>query len=147
MNPVFFSDRDLGKSFPRILNEAGIKVEPHADHFADNATDVEWLTSIGVRGWLALTHNKRIRYIPNERDAVMHAGVGLFILIGKVPSKELAQNFINTISRVRNFIEHNPPPFITKIHRPSKVEREKRPDCPGRVELWLSRQQWQLSHL
>ena len=39
MNPVFFTDRDLGKRFPAILRDAGLTVERHADHFAHDCPD------------------------------------------------------------------------------------------------------------
>jgi len=40
---VFFTDRDLGKQFPDILKDAGVHVERHSEHFADNAKDEDWL--------------------------------------------------------------------------------------------------------
>ncbi|MCH7859805.1 MAG: hypothetical protein IID14_08915 [Candidatus Marinimicrobia bacterium] len=98
MNPVFFTDRDLGNSFPQILRNAGINVEQHGDHFADDAKDEEWLMEIGRRGWLVITHDKRIRYRTNQRDAVMRAGVGLWILTGHTATHELATNFIQNQS-------------------------------------------------
>jgi len=77
LTPVFFTDPDLGKLVPELLQEAGINVEKHSDHFPDDVKDDDWLTQVGRNGWFCLTHNKRIRYRPNERDAVMHAGVSL----------------------------------------------------------------------
>jgi hypothetical protein len=59
---TFFTDRDLGKKFPAFLSAAGLKVERHQDHFADDASDEEWLEAIGKKGWVAVTHNLRIRY-------------------------------------------------------------------------------------
>lgn len=64
MSSTFFTDRDLGKMFPAILREAGILVERHADHFDQNEKDEVWLAEVGRRGWVALTHNLRIRYQP-----------------------------------------------------------------------------------
>lgn len=104
MTPVFFTDRDLGKLVPELLQEAGINVEKHSDHFPDDVKDVDWLAQVGLKGWFCLTHNKRIRYRPNERDAVMHAGVGLFILIGSATHRELANNFFNTLHKMESFI-------------------------------------------
>ena len=43
MNRVYFTDRDLGKQFPRILAEAGVAVERHADLFPPDASDEQWL--------------------------------------------------------------------------------------------------------
>ncbi len=67
---VFFTDRNLGKQFPKILKDAGLYVEKHIDHFEDNAKDEEWLAEIGRRRWYAVTHDRRIRYKPTEIEAV-----------------------------------------------------------------------------
>ncbi len=64
---IFFTDRNLGKQFPAILKEAGLSVELHDDHFAPNTPDVDWLKEVGTRGWIVLTHDRRIGYKPNER--------------------------------------------------------------------------------
>lgn len=65
---VFFTDRDLGKLVPGLLEEAGLAVERHDDHFPPSTPDPEWLREVGTRRWIALT-------------AVGHAGVRLFVLI------------------------------------------------------------------
>jgi hypothetical protein len=36
---VYFTDRDLGLQFPKILEDAGLAVERHRDHFAPAASD------------------------------------------------------------------------------------------------------------
>ena len=41
MTRVYFTDRDLGKQFPRILAEAGIAVERHGDLFRPEGSDEE----------------------------------------------------------------------------------------------------------
>ncbi|MEZ5583574.1 MAG: hypothetical protein R3F37_13265 [Candidatus Competibacteraceae bacterium] len=53
--------------------EAGIRIERHDDHFAQDTPDTEWLAEIGKRGWFVLTHDGRIRYKPNEQEAVFQA--------------------------------------------------------------------------
>jgi len=137
-NYVFFTDRDLGKQFPDILIKAGINVERHADHFADNAKDEEWLTVIGKRGWYALTHDRRIRYKPNEIVSVKIFSVELFIIVGKAPFSELAQNFVLTHSQIRRFIDKNTRPFIAKIFRPDKTRRKAKSEPSGHVKMWVS---------
>lgn len=129
---IFFADRNLGKRFPRILMEAGIRVERHDDHFAQDTPDTEWLAEIGRRGWFVLTYDRRIRYKPNEREAVFRANVGLFLLVGKAPFNKLAENVVTTRQKILDFIASQPRPFIAKIHRPSPSESK------GHVELWLS---------
>ncbi|HVT42934.1 MAG TPA: hypothetical protein VMT00_00940 [Thermoanaerobaculia bacterium] len=71
MSVVFFTDRDLGNRFPDILAAAGLSVERHRDHFGPTCSDEEWLEAIGQRGWIAVTHDKRIRYKPNELAAIV----------------------------------------------------------------------------
>ena len=142
LTPVFFTDRDLGKLVPNLLRRAGISVERHSDHFPHDEKDEIWLSEVGRKGWFCLTRDKGIRYKPNEKDAVMRAGVGLFILIGNAPSSELADNFINTVDKVQNFIQKHPRPFIAKIYRPTKTPTPSKKIRPGEVKLWLSHADW-----
>jgi hypothetical protein len=133
---VYVTDRDLGKQFPEILRSAGLAVERHADHFAPDAADEEWLKVVGQRGWIALTHDRRIRYKPNERDAVMKHRVALLVIVGTAPFAELARAFVATRSRIEQFLAEHKPPFIAKVYRPSPAETEKLSIAPGRIELW-----------
>jgi len=102
---VYFTDRDLGKQFPRILAEAGIVVERHLDLFRPEGIDEEWLEHCGTKGRIAVSHNSRIRYVPNELEAVKRFKVPLLILVGQVTSAELAHNFIRTLPRIEAFLE------------------------------------------
>lgn len=143
MSLVFFTDRDLGKEIlPSLLRENGLVVERYDDHFDPTTPDDEWLPEVGRRGWLVLTRDKRIRYKRNEQDAVMQAGVGLFVLVGCTSHRELAENFIATIHRVETFIERHHPPFIAKIYCPSSSSTHKKHRPPGQIRLWLSYDQW-----
>lgn len=135
MTFVYFTDRDLGKRFGEILRSGGLTVERHADHFAPDTPDEAWLEAVGKRGWIALTHDKRIRYKPNERDAVMRHRVGLLVIVGAAPFPELARAFLATLPRVENFLAGQKPPFIAKVYRPSPADKQPR-DAQGRIELW-----------
>ena len=118
MTFVYFTDRDLGKRFPEILRSGGLTVERHGDHFAPDTADEVWLEEVGKRGWIALTHDRRIRYKPNERDAVMRHGVALLIVVGNAPFPELAHAFVATIPRIEQFLANHQAPFIAKVYRP-----------------------------
>jgi hypothetical protein len=136
VSPVFFTDRDLGKQFPGILSAAGLKVERFVDHFPDDCPDQVWLREIGKRGWVAITHDGRIRYKPNELAAVVENRVALLVVIGKVPFPELARTFVGTRAQIEAFLAEHKPPFIAKIHRPSPARLHENPDAPGAVSLW-----------
>ena len=136
MSFVYFTDRDLGVQFPQILRNAGLAVERHRDHFPHDAADEEWLTEVGRRGWVALTHNSRIRYTPNEKQAVMRHGVYLLVIIGQAPYPDLAKSFVATQQRVERFLAQNPPPLIAKVYRASPADLANNPSAAGRIERW-----------
>jgi len=129
---VFFTDRDLGRSVPALLEAGGMRVEAYHQHFVpDNVPDGEWLKFIGARGWIALSHNKRIRYERDELDDLMGAGVKAFFIIGKGPHRSYAEAFLRNRRRIERMIDKNAEPFIAKVYQ----ERDD-------VELWVTFRQW-----
>ena len=110
---TYFTDRDLGHQFPEILRKAGLTVVLYDERFPQNTPDTHWLREVGSLGYVALTHNWNIRYVTDERDMVMRAGVPLPVLAGgKVSLSELARNFIQTLPKIVYFLEKEPWPFI-----------------------------------
>ena len=138
MSFVYFTDRDLGKRFPEILKSGGLTVERHGDHFAPDTADEVWLETVGKRGWIALTHDRRIRYKPNERDAVTRHGVALLVIVGAAPFSDLARAFVVSVPVIEQFLRRHQPPFIAKVYRPAPAETARRSTAPGRVEIWYS---------
>lgn len=136
MSLVFFTDRDLGNTFPDILATSGIPVERHRDHFAPDCADEDWLRVVGERGWIAVSRDTRIRYKPNELDAVVRHHVALLIVIGKAPHAVLARHFVATVPRITSLLERYRPPLIAKVHRPRDAELARDPRAPGTVSLW-----------
>lgn len=125
---TFFTDRDLGKQFPDMLRRAGVKVERHIDHFPDDAKDEVWLATVGEFGWYLLTHDQKIRYKRNEIAAVRKFKIGLFVIVGKAPFAELAQNFVFTLPRIERFVRKN--------HRP--IYRKSIPSCQSQNKIKTS---------
>ena len=136
MNLVFFSDRDLGRRFPDILASAGLTIERHQDLFPPECPDEQWLQYVGENGRIAITHDRRIRYKPNELAAVRRHRVALLVVVGKVPFPELARNFVATMPKISAFLGQHEAPFIAKVYRPSPSEVAKDPDSTGSVSLW-----------
>jgi hypothetical protein len=134
---VYFTDRDLGLRFPQILRDAGLIVERHLDHFRADAPDEEWLEAAGRHGWVALTHNSRIRYTPNEKEAVFRHAVRLLVVIGQAPYPELAKSFVAARERIEIFLAQHTPPFIAKVYRALPADLAKNPSAPGRIERWV----------
>ncbi len=139
MTREFFADRNLGRRFPAILAAAGITVHCHDDHFAQDCADEVWLTEIGKRGWVAITHDQRIRYKPNELRAVIDARATLLIVVGKAPFPAHAASFVNAIDKIIEFLDQHEPPLIAKVYRPSAAGIARNPNATGSVELWYPR--------
>lgn len=139
MSVVFFTDRDLGLQFPAILTAGGLTVERHADHFAPDCPDSKWLADVAGKGWVALTHDKRIRYKPNELAAVVEHKAALLVVVGDAPFAELAKAFVATSPDVLKFIAEHEAPYIAKVYRPSPATLSADPSATGRIELWYPR--------
>lgn len=139
MSVVFFTDRDLGLKFPEILAAGGLAVERHADNFAPDCPDGEWLAAVSARGWVAVTHDGRIRYKPNELAALVEHKAALLVVIGAAPYPDLAQAFVATAPRIVEFINDHERPFIAKVYRASPADAAKASHAAGRVVLWYPR--------
>jgi hypothetical protein len=136
VNRVYFTDRDLGKRFPEILTAAGLTVERHQDLFPPTGSDEEWLEHCGRRGRIAITHNERIRYTPNELAAVVQHRVALLVVVGKVPLADLAGNFVATLPAIEAFLDGHNPPYIAKIYRRVPSARNKAGNGERSIVLW-----------
>jgi hypothetical protein len=133
---IYFTDRDLGKKFPQILADAGLALERHGDFFPPDGPDEQWLEYCGKNGRIAITHNQRIRYTPNELAAVIRHRVALLVVIGHAPFPELAHHFVNSIRRIETFVDVHEPPYIAKVYRATPLEIAKKPAAAGSVSLW-----------
>lgn len=121
--PVFFLDRSLGKiRIATALRQAGAIVHIHDDYFLPNAKDEDWLTQVGLNGWIVLTKDHRIRYRNIERAALMRAGVGAFILtVGDLQGEEMAEIFVKALPAIARFLRKHKKPFIAKVGRNGSV--------------------------
>jgi hypothetical protein len=136
LSRLYFTDRDLGKKFPEILVQAGLTVERHQDLFPPDGSDEQWLEHCGTNNHVAISHNERIRYTPNELAAVHRHRVRLLIVVGHAPFAELARNFVNTLPKIEAFLGEHEAPCIAKVYRPAPAELARNPAATGTITLW-----------
>jgi len=131
---VYFVDRNLGKRFPEILRNHGLRVEVHDDHFpGDNKpADEVWLRYTAERGWIAVSQDARIRYTSLSRDAIAETGARLIIVKGTARTTQLAENFVRTGLAIARFVDRHEGPWIAKLYRDPRGDER-----PGRIELWF----------
>lgn len=94
---------------------------------------------VGAKEWVAITHDTRIRYKPNEREAVIRHGVKLLVVIGKAPFADLAQNFVATMPKIQRFLIQHDAPVIAKVYRPSPSQLSADPNAAGEISQWYPR--------
>ena len=132
-DPVFFTDRDLGKQFPAALRAHGLVVETHDDHFGQQTPDEVWLAAVAKRNWIVLTRDKRIRYSPVALSAALGAEARVLILVAKnLTHARLAEVFIDSLPRVRRLLGGQQEAFVGKIRRDA-------------VDVWVTKTQWERS--
>ena len=83
----------------------------------------------GKNGRVAISHDSRIRYVPNELAAVVQFKVALLIVIGRVPIARLAGGFVTSMKAIEAFLTLHSPPYIAKVYRPTLD------GTVGRIEL------------
>jgi hypothetical protein len=129
---VFFIDRDLGNVIiPRALEGAGYVVERFHPRFNANTLDVEWFPFVGAQGWLALSRNRRQRYVPDEREVAMRSRLALFHIIRGGSHTALAPILARLAPKILAFRDRKEPPFIARVYR------------SGKIVLDLTLEQWQ----
>jgi len=90
----------MGRAIGRRLEEEGLQVELHNDHFSQGTQDAEWLPVVGRRGWIVLTKDTRIRYRPNEKQALLAAGVRAFAFTsGSLSGAEMSDAIVKALPR------------------------------------------------
>jgi predicted nuclease of predicted toxin-antitoxin system len=114
---TFFIDRSLGgEVVAKALREAGERVVAHAEEFADDAADVEWLSVVGKKQWIVLTKDARIRTNALEREALLAAGVAAFMLgRGDISGAQMAAAFVTSLSAMKRALRRWKAPMIGTV--------------------------------
>lgn len=139
--PTFFVDRNLGRGFARVLQNAGLKVEALEDHFPDNASDTDWLSVVGERGWVVFTNDKRMGRDEREIDALMFSGVRAFLPGTRMKPEEFAELVVKGRHKLLLFLIRNEKkksgPFFAKIK-----SRKSSSVKPPSIETWIDQKKW-----
>lgn len=122
-DPVFYLDRNLGKHvIADALRNAGISVEVHDDHLPANAPDEDWIALVAEKGWVALTKDKNIRYRYSEIESIKeHKARVLVIRAKNTTGEDIANLLLDSINRIRRFLNKTDAPFVAGIDRSGKV--------------------------
>ncbi|PHV61429.1 hypothetical protein WEU38_07940 [Cyanobacterium aponinum AL20118] len=120
---TYFIDRALGKSVAKALQNLGVKVELHKNHFPSNSPDIEWLPIVSKKGWVVLTKDTNIGRNILEIKAMAYFKAKVFTLVSAdLNNAKMIEIFEQTIEKIDNFATTNTAPFIAKIYKNSTIK-------------------------
>jgi hypothetical protein len=106
----------MGRGLVRRLKEEGVGVIHHDEKFAQGTPDSDWLPVVGAERWILLTKDDRIRYRPNEREALLNSGVRAFVFTGgNMSGVEMADTIIAALPKIRRLLAKNTAAFVARI--------------------------------
>lgn len=95
---IYFIDRALGKSIGKALQDLGVKIEFHKDHFKPDSPDTEWLPIVSKKGWIVLTKDENIGKTNIEIKSFADCQGRVFVLVARNLNRE---KIINVLSNTR----------------------------------------------
>ena len=107
-----------------MLRRAGFKVQsiydvyPGTEH--EGVADPEWIRLCGSKGWIAVTGDKRLETVPENRQAVIDAKLRVFLLTDSNSRPEVwAAAIIIGHYRMQEIVDSNLGPFFVNITKRS----------------------------
>lgn len=99
--------------------------------------DAEWLRDVSEKGWVAVSHDRNIRYDVEAKRSIMEHGGRVFLLRGKARHSEIAEMFLRGMPGVERLLNRQEPPFIAAVRRstPRGISRVE-------VRLVLTLKEW-----
>lgn len=121
------------RHIPAVLQNAGMQLERHLDHFRRGTPDDEWLPLVGQNRWVLLTTDKRIRLRWNERRAVTEHRVRMFYFSrNDIRGQQMGTALEKALPAMLRLCATVAPPFFAAITRAGEVHlREFAPPHPG----------------
>lgn len=122
---MIFVDRSIPRSVAEALKLVRADVRWLEDEFPHDASDAEWLREMGIRGWLVIGRDRRIRYRPAEKQAILDYRVGYFCIAQDAnPTRwEYLRLIVGTLDRMEMLFATTARPFIYGIYKDGAFRR------------------------
>jgi hypothetical protein len=121
---VLYLDENLcnTRAILDTLTKLGVRFERHLAHFSPGTLDETWLPTVGSKGWILLTSDKRIRYNLLEKRALKAHAVREFVFTsGNMSGQDMAAGLEVGLNKMRTLCARNKPPFVASITRSGEV--------------------------
>jgi len=122
---MIFIDRSVPKGVAAALKEVRDDVRWFEDEFDHDTKDTVWLPEVGRRGWIVISRDKKIRTRPAERQALLEARAGCFILTQKQhPTRwDYLKLLAATLDEMISLFTSTGRPFIFGVGRTGQFKR------------------------
>jgi hypothetical protein len=124
--PVLFIDRNSGgRTFRAQIEEHGIAVKLHDEHFSATTDDEEWLKDVGQRGWIMITGDARVTRSPLFLLRLKQTKARVFILKGLngATPEGKAQCVIAHYDRIVRTCQTEDAPSLWKINKDGALKK------------------------
>ena len=122
---MIFIDRSVPKGVAAALKEVRDDVRWFEDEFEHDTKETVWLPEVGQLGWIVISRDKKIRTRPAERQALLEARVGCFILTQKqiLTRWDYLKLLAATLDEMISLFASTRRPFIYGVGRTGQVRR------------------------
>lgn len=110
------------------------RIEIHTDCLARGLPDVQVIEQCAERGLVLVSCDDRIRYVPQNKAAVLRNRIGVFMFNkGNYQGVEYAAAMIVGRGQILNVIRRTAPPFFARVRRSGEIELlEPKPSASGK---------------
>jgi hypothetical protein len=76
-----YFDENVGSKIPDALKLLGLKAIPGVSkRYGQGQNDINYLERAGQKGWLAISANKRMLDVTNEKETIINKKIGIVFL-------------------------------------------------------------------
>lgn len=127
---TLYFDRCFGSSLPEALRKAKppFSVEYQGDsrgvfRFKQDTPDDVWLSAVGSKGWIVLSHDRKFHQIAAECAALKQHKVGCFYLWGSdAPTWKKLHCFMRAHEQIISVGQMAQRPFIFEVSQRGRLE-------------------------
>lgn len=127
MQLTFYFDRCCGDRFPKAIKHANPPFEVEYHHglgLRPDVKDDKWLSIVGKKGWIVLSHDKKFHRNAPEIASIKQHNIGCFYLTGANSTTwENLENFIRSYRKMEEVVETKKKPFIYRVHKNGSIKK------------------------
>jgi hypothetical protein len=122
---MIFFDRSVPRSVAEALKLVRTDIRWLEDEFPHDVKDAAWLQDVGIRGWLVIGRDRRIRYRPAEKQAIIDHRVGYFCIAQNTnPTRwEYLRLIVTTLDQMEYVFATTDRPFIYGVYKDGEFRR------------------------